>query len=59
MILLTSIFFYTYTTFNISSEIQKRILEPILWIVTIIGIIYIIWKERKNIKEGINKMREE
>jgi len=55
MILLTSIFFYTYTTFNITSEIQKRI-DILFWIVVAIGIIYIIWKNRNKI---IDKLREE
>lgn len=58
MLNITAIFFYSLTTFNITQELYKKVLEPILYIICTIGIIYIIVRERKKIKEIINRMRE-
>lgn len=54
-----SLFLYTFTTFNITKQIWDKYINPILTILFIIGIIFIIWKERKNIKGIINKLRKE
>ena len=58
MLILTSLTFYSLTTFNITQDIYKKILEPILYIICAIGIIYIFVKERKNIKEIYKKIKE-
>ena len=51
IILGTVLLIYSFTTFNITSEYFKSHIEPILLIISIIGVLYIIWKERNNIKK--------
>lgn len=57
MLIFTSLTLYTFTTFNITEELFNNKIEPILYIISEIGIIYIIWKEKNKIKEFINKIR--
>lgn len=53
-----SLFFYTMTTFNITRELWDKYINPILIIISLIGITYIIYKERERIKQLIKRLRE-
>jgi hypothetical protein len=51
MLLLTSLALYSFTTFNITRELYTNTIEPILYILTFFGVIYILWKEREHFKK--------
>jgi len=57
MLMLTSLFLYTFTTFNISRELWENQISKWLNIGLLLLVLYIIWNERKGIKEIINKLR--
>lgn len=55
LITIAVVFLLIFTTLNITTEIYKTYIEPTLIGITIIGIIYIIWNERKNIKKALKQ----
>jgi putative effector of murein hydrolase len=56
MFLIVALGIYSLTTFNITSETWNKYIEPSLNIFAIIGVSYIIYNERHNIKKLWDKI---
>lgn len=58
LLILSSLFIYTFMTFNISSDTFRSKLEPLLYIIVGLGIIYILIKEKDNLRKIFNQVRK-